>query len=78
MGKEEWHNGKCKYSLDSLGETQWYSMTKISLGVNAYEFFSFQSKENAGTDEYYPSIKVQLSKQSASVVLLTTWIFCRP
>ena len=50
-------NGKCKYSLDSLRETQWYSMTKVCLGVDAYECFFFQSKENAGTDENHPSIK---------------------
>ena len=50
-------NGKCKYSLDSLRETQWYSMTKVCLGVDAYECFFFKSKENAGTDENHPSIK---------------------
>ena len=38
-------NGKCKYSLDSLHKTQWYSMTKVCLGVDAYECFFFQSKE---------------------------------
>ena len=51
-------NGKCKYSLDALCETQWYSLTKVCLGVNTYECCFFQSKENAGTDESCPSIKV--------------------
>ena len=55
--KKNGTNGKCKYSLDSLCETQWYSMTKVCLGVDAYECFFFQSKENAGTDENHPSIK---------------------
>ena len=32
-------------------------MTKVCLGVYAYERFFFQSKENAGTDENHPSIK---------------------
>ena len=50
-------NGKSKYSLDSLCETQWYSMTKVCLCVDAYEYFFFQSKENAGTDENHHSIK---------------------
>ena len=35
-------NGKCKYSLDSLCETQWYSITKVCLSVHAYECFFFQ------------------------------------
>ena len=35
--KKNGSNGKCKYSLDSLCETKWYSMTKDCLGVNAYE-----------------------------------------
>ena len=38
-------NGKSKYSLDSLCETQWYSMTKVCLGVDAYECFFFQCKD---------------------------------
>ena len=33
-------------------------MTKVCLGVDAYECFFFHSKENAGTDENHPSIKV--------------------
>jgi hypothetical protein len=37
---------------------QWYSMTKVYLGVDTYECFFFQSKENAGTDENHPSVKV--------------------
>ena len=56
--KKNGTNGKCKYSLDSLCETQWYSMTQVCLGVDAYECFFFQSKENARTDENHPSIKV--------------------
>jgi hypothetical protein len=32
-------------------------MTKVCLGVGAYECFFFQSKENARTDENHPSIK---------------------
>ena len=32
-------------------------MTKVCLGVDAYECYFFQSKENAGTDENHPSIK---------------------
>ena len=32
-------------------------MTIVCLGVDAYECFFFQSKENAGTDENHPSIK---------------------
>ena len=31
-------------------------MTKVCLGVDAYECFFFQSKENAGADENHPSI----------------------
>ena len=46
------------YSLDSLCETQWYSMTKVCLDVDTYECSFFQSKENAGTDENHPSVKV--------------------
>ena len=56
--KKNGTNGKCKYSLDSLCETWWYSMTKVCLGVDAYECFVFQSKENTGPDENHPSIKV--------------------
>ena len=33
-------------------------MTKVCLGVDAYECFFFQSKENAGTDGNHPGIKV--------------------
>ena len=56
--KKNGTNGKCKYdSLDSLCDTQWYSMTKVCLGVDTYEYFFFQSKENAGTDENHLSIK---------------------
>ena len=55
--KKNGTNGKCKYSLDSLCETQWYSMTQVCLGVDAYECFFFQSKENARTDENHCSIK---------------------
>ena len=29
--------GKCKFSVDSLCEAQWYSKTKVCLGVDAYE-----------------------------------------
>ena len=50
-------NGKRKYSLDSLCQTQWYSMTKVCLDEDAYECFFFQSKENVGTDENHPNIK---------------------
>ena len=32
-------------------------MTKVCVGVYAYECFFFQSKENAGTDENHPNIK---------------------
>jgi hypothetical protein len=32
-------------------------MTQVCLGVDAYECFFFQSKENTGTDENHPSIK---------------------
>ena len=35
-------------------------MTKVCLDVDANECFFFQSKENAGTDENCPSIKVTL------------------
>jgi hypothetical protein len=56
--KNNGRNGKCKFSLDSLCETQWYSMTKVCLGVDAYECLIIQSKGNAGTDEHHPSIKV--------------------
>ena len=31
-------------------------MTKVYVGVDSYECFFFQSKENAGTDENHPSI----------------------
>ena len=31
-------------------------MTKVCLGVDTYECFFFQWKENAGTDENHPSI----------------------
>ena len=55
--KKNGTNRKCKFSLDSLCQTQWYSMTKVCLGVDAYECYFFQSKENAGTDENHPSIK---------------------
>ena len=56
--KKNGTNGKCKYdSLDSLCDTQWYSMTKVCLGVDTYEYFFFQSKEKAGTDENHHSIK---------------------
>jgi hypothetical protein len=55
--KKNGTNAKCKYSLDSLCGTWWYSMTKVCLGVDAYECLSFQSKEKAGTDENHPSIK---------------------
>ena len=55
--KKNGTNGKCKLSLDSQCETQWYSMTKVCLSVDAYEYFFFQLKENAGTDENHPSIK---------------------
>jgi hypothetical protein len=55
--KKNGANGKCKYSLDSICETWWYSMTKVCLGVDAYECFFFQSKENTGTDENHLSIK---------------------
>ena len=33
-------------------------MTKVCLSVDAYECFFFQSKEDAGTIENHPSIKV--------------------
>ena len=55
--KKNGTNGKCKYSFGSLCEIQWYSMTKVCLGVDAYECFFFLSKENAGTDENHLSIK---------------------
>ena len=72
-------NGKCKYSLDSLCETQWYSMTKVSLGEDAYECYFIQSKEYAGTDEYHPSIKVTvLQAINKQHILPTVQIFCRP
>jgi hypothetical protein len=32
-------------------------MTKVCLGVDAYECSFFQSQEHAGTDENHPSIK---------------------
>ena len=35
--KKNGTNGKCKYSLDSLCETWWYSMNKVCLSVDAYE-----------------------------------------
>ena len=38
-------------------------MAKICLGVDAYKCFFFQLKENAGTDENHPNIKLQFSKQ---------------
>jgi hypothetical protein len=77
-GKENGTNGKCKYNLDLLCETWWYLMTKVCLGVDAYECFFFQSKENAGADENHPSIKLLFSKQSTSIILPTMQIFCRP
>ena len=55
--KKNGTNRKCKFSLDSLCQTQWYSMTKVCLGVDAYECYFFQSKENAKTDENHSSIK---------------------
>ena len=33
MGTENGTNGKCKYSLDSLCQTLWYSISKVCLGV---------------------------------------------
>ena len=56
--KKNGTNGKCKNRLDSLCKTWWYSMTKVCLGVDAYECYCIQSKENAGTYENHPSIKV--------------------
>ena len=55
--KKNGTNGKCKYSLDSQCEIQWYSMSKVCLDVDAYECYFFQSKENTGTDKNHPSIK---------------------
>ena len=55
--KKNGTNGKCKFSLDFLHATQWFSMTKVWLGVDAYECFFFQSKENIGTDESHSNIK---------------------
>ena len=35
--KKNCTNGKGKCSLDSQGETQWYSMAQVFLGIDAYE-----------------------------------------
>ena len=39
-------------------------MTKDCLGVNAYEWFFIQLKENAGADENHPSIKVTVLQEN--------------
>ena len=76
--KKNGTNGKYKYSLDSLCETQWYSITKVCLGVGEYDCFFFQSKENAGTDENHHSIKGTVLQAINKNYFANNADLCRP
>ena len=55
-------NVDCQHSLGALCETRWYYMTKVCLGVSAYEQFFIQAKAKHCTSDDYLKIRTEFHK----------------